>query len=47
DTELANFTRVLPSDYAAVLKIRKDAVEQGIDPDGADVWKQILEVTNG
>ena len=45
--ELKHFSRVLPSDYAAVQKIRREAQEQGIDPDGADVWKQILEVTNG
>jgi glutamate synthase (NADPH/NADH) large chain len=45
--ELKHFSRVLPSDYATVQKIRREAQEQGIDPDGADVWKQILEVTNG
>jgi glutamate synthase (NADPH/NADH) large chain len=45
--EIRQFSRVLPSDYAAVLKIRSAAVGQGIDPDGAEVWKQILEVTNG
>jgi glutamate synthase (NADPH/NADH) large chain len=47
DAELKHFTRVLPSDYAAVLKIREQASAEGIDPDSDVVWKQILEVTNG
>jgi glutamate synthase (NADPH/NADH) large chain len=45
--ESKNFTRVLPSDYAAVLKIRKDAQGEKLDPDGDVVWKRILEVTGG
>nr|MBP6186409.1 glutamate synthase subunit alpha [Rhodoluna sp.] len=47
DIEAKHFSRVLPSDYAAVLKIRQDAIDGGVDPDGEEVWKQILEVTNG
>ena len=47
EAELAHFTRVLPSDYAAVLKIRERAVREGIDPDSDAIWKEILEVTNG
>ncbi|MFM6963096.1 MAG: glutamate synthase large subunit [Micrococcales bacterium] len=47
DAELKHFTRVLPSDYAAVMKIREQASASGIDPDSEMVWKQILEVTNG
>ncbi|WPR88072.1 glutamate synthase large subunit [Microbacterium rhizosphaerae] len=47
DAELANFTRVLPRDYAAVLQTRQDAVAQGLDPDGDVVWSRILEVTGG
>jgi glutamate synthase (NADPH/NADH) large chain len=47
ETELKLFSRVLPSDYAAVLKIRKDAASNNLDPDGDLVWKQILEVTGG
>ncbi len=47
EEELRHFTRVLPSDYAAVLKIREQANADGIDPDSEEVWKQILEVTNG
>jgi glutamate synthase (NADPH/NADH) large chain len=47
EIESTHFTRVLPSDYAAVQKIRQQALELGEDPDGEEVWKQILEVTNG
>ncbi|MEY4423361.1 MAG: hypothetical protein RLZZ258_464 [Actinomycetota bacterium] len=45
--ELANFTRVLPRDYASVLAIRAKAISNGQDPDSNEVWKEILEVTNG
>ena len=47
DAELANFVRVLPRDYAAVLRTRQDALEEGLDPDGDVVWNRILEVTHG
>jgi glutamate synthase (NADPH) large chain len=47
ELESKHFTKVLPSDYAAVLKIRKDAVSENLDPDGDVVWKRILEVTGG
>jgi glutamate synthase (NADPH/NADH) large chain len=47
DEELANFTRVLPRDYAAVLQTRQEALEQGLDPDGDVVWTRIMEVTGG
>ena len=47
DAELANFTRVLPRDFAAVVSIREKAIATGIDPDSDQVWSQILEVTNG
>ncbi|WP_049822440.1 glutamate synthase large subunit [Arthrobacter sp. H41] len=46
DTVL-RFTKVLPRDYAAVLDARATAVEQGLDPDGEEVWTKILEVTGG
>ncbi|MEY4060682.1 MAG: hypothetical protein RIQ31_344 [Actinomycetota bacterium] len=45
--ELANFTRVLPRDYASVLAIRAKAISNGQDPDSNEVWKEILEVTHG
>jgi glutamate synthase (NADPH/NADH) large chain len=47
DNELANFTRVLPRDYANVLSIRERAIANGTDPDSEQVWAEILEVTNG
>ena len=46
-TESANFTRVLPRDYANVLEIRARAATNGIDPDSETIWQEILEVTNG
>jgi glutamate synthase (NADPH/NADH) large chain len=47
ESEVKNFTCVLPRDYASVLKIRDKAMQEGVDPDSDIVWKQILEVTNG
>jgi glutamate synthase (NADPH/NADH) large chain len=47
ENELANFVRVLPRDYAAVLQTRQEAVAEGLDPDGDVVWNRILEVTGG
>ncbi|MFI5085164.1 MAG: glutamate synthase large subunit [Actinomycetales bacterium] len=40
-------TKVLPRDYAAVLETRLAAADEGLDPDGDEVWKRILEVTGG
>jgi len=47
ETEVANFVRVLPRDYAAVMQTRQAAVAEGLDPDGDVVWNRILEVTGG
>ncbi|WP_261163985.1 glutamate synthase large subunit [Microbacterium sp. Marseille-Q6965] len=47
DNEVANFVRVLPRDYAAVMETRQAAVAEGLDPDGDVVWNRILEVTGG
>ncbi|WP_439593268.1 glutamate synthase large subunit [Microbacterium sp.] len=47
DSEIDNFVRVLPRDYAAVLQTRQNAVAEGLDPDGDVVWNRILEVTGG
>ena len=47
EAEAANFVRVLPRDYAAVLQTRMDAAAEGLDPDGDVVWARILEVTGG
>ncbi|RLK49222.1 glutamate synthase large subunit [Microbacterium telephonicum] len=47
EAESANFVRVLPRDYAAVLQTRQEAAAEGLDPDGDVVWTRILEVTGG
>jgi glutamate synthase (NADPH/NADH) large chain len=47
ESELDNFVRVMPRDYAAVLQTRQEAVAEGLDPDGDVVWHRILEVTGG
>ncbi len=47
DTTMAAFVKVLPRDYAAVLKTRQAAVDEGLDPDGDVVWTRIMEVTGG
>ncbi|WIE53273.1 glutamate synthase large subunit [Curtobacterium sp. MCBD17_003] len=47
DPDLTAFVKVLPRDYAAVLKTRQTAVDEGLDPDGDVVWNRILEVTGG
>ncbi len=44
---LEKFVKVLPRDYAAVLKTRQTAVDEGLDPDGDVVWNRIMEVTGG
>lgn len=47
ESEISNFVRVLPRDYAAVLQTRQKAADEGLDPDGDVVWTRILEVTGG
>ncbi|MFI2563568.1 glutamate synthase large subunit [Paenarthrobacter sp. NPDC018779] len=47
DDTAARITKVLPRDYAAVLQTRLNAIEEGLDPDGEEVWSRILEVTGG
>ena len=47
DDTAARITKVLPRDYAAVLQTRLDAIDEGLDPDGDEVWSRILEVTGG
>ena len=47
ENEADNFVRVLPRDYARVMEIQKNAQELGFEPDGDEVWTQILEVSNG
>jgi glutamate synthase (NADPH/NADH) large chain len=43
----AEFVRVLPRDFAAVMETRAIAVDEGLDPDGTIVWERIMEVTHG
>ena len=47
DDTIARFVKVLPRDYAAVLETRQSAIDEGLDPDGDEVWNRILEVTGG
>ena len=47
DATIAAFVKVLPRDYAAVIKTRAEAIEEGLDPDGDVVWSRIMEVTGG
>ena len=47
EAAVARFTKVLPRDYAAVLKTRQEALDAGLDPDGDATWRKILEVTGG
>ncbi|KAB1657890.1 glutamate synthase large subunit [Pseudoclavibacter chungangensis] len=47
DEAVGEFTKVLPRDYAAVTDIRREAVENGMDPDDHDTWERILEATRG
>jgi glutamate synthase (NADPH/NADH) large chain len=44
---VAEFTKVVPRDYAAVLETREIALAEGLDPDGDIVWSRIMEVTGG
>ena len=43
----ARFTRLIPQGYSRVLEIRERANDAGLDPDGDQVWSQILEATHG
>ena len=47
DSELENFSVVMPTDYASVREILADAEQTGMDPEGSEVWGKILEATNG
>lgn len=43
----AEFVKVTPRDYQAVLRTRQQAETEGLDPNGDEVWSRILEVTGG
>ncbi|MBB2987789.1 glutamate synthase large subunit [Terracoccus luteus] len=41
------FTLVLPRDYQRVLDVRARAQQEGLDPDGTEVWNRIMEASRG
>ncbi|HEX6057239.1 MAG TPA: glutamate synthase-related protein, partial [Intrasporangium sp.] len=41
------FTLILPRDYERVLDVRAEAVAEGLDIDGPDVWNRIMEASHG
>jgi glutamate synthase (NADPH/NADH) large chain len=47
EENFAQFTKITPRDYRAVLGTREQALKEGLDPDGDVVWGRILEVTGG
>ena len=47
ESEIPNFSVVMPTDYASVIAIREDAQREGLDPDGSVIWERILEATSG
>ena len=47
ESEVAEFTLVLPRDYASVLEIREKAGSEGIGSDSDVIWHKILEGTGG
>jgi glutamate synthase (NADPH/NADH) large chain len=47
DSEIDNFTVVMPTDFANVSQILSSARDIGEDVDGPEVWERILEATNG
>ncbi len=46
-TARERFTLVLPRDFQRVLDVRAEAQEQGLDPDGPEVWNRIMEASRG
>ncbi len=47
DAARARFTKVLPRDYARVMKVRNEAEAEGLDLDGDEVWSRIMEASRG
>ena len=41
------FTLVLPRDYQRVLDVREQALTEGLDVDGTQVWERIMEASRG
>ncbi|MEJ5915522.1 glutamate synthase large subunit [Pseudokineococcus sp. 1T1Z-3] len=47
DAGLDRITKLLPREFSRVLAVRAAAQEEGLDPDGDDVWARIVEATRG
>jgi glutamate synthase (NADPH/NADH) large chain len=47
DSARARFTAVVPRDYRRVLEVRQAARDEGLDPDGSEVWPRIMEAAHG
>jgi glutamate synthase (NADPH/NADH) large chain len=47
EESFAQFVKITPRDYRAVLGTREQALKEGLDPDGDVVWGRIMEVTGG
>jgi glutamate synthase (NADPH/NADH) large chain len=43
----SRLTAVVPRDYRRVIEVRQAARDEGLDPDGSDVWPRIMEAANG
>ena len=41
------FTRLLPRDYARVVRLRGEAETEGLDLEGPELWARITEVSHG
>jgi glutamate synthase (NADPH/NADH) large chain len=41
------FTRVLPTEYERVVRLRREAEAEGLDPEGPELWARITEVSRG
>ena len=44
---LERFTKILPRDYRIVLAVRDQAIIEGLDLDGDEVWARIMEASRG
>ena len=47
ESSSSRFSLVLPRDYQRVLDVRAEAMAEGLDLDGTDVWNRIMEVSRG
>ena len=41
------FTRLVPRDYARVVRLRREAEAEGLDPEGPELWARLTEVSHG